>query len=382
MANPVAPATTAIVVGAGAIGSCTAFFLAQKGLSVTLIEQCSIACAASGKAGGFLALDWCDNSPVGPLARASFRLHEQLAQELGGSNYGYRRVNTLSLAVDEPKNPSSPPRTKPSLPPWIDGSVKSSTSLGSTHTTAQVHPQLFTQTIVSHAVEKYGAQLLIGKVHEISFDNNSRVTGVVVDGNPFPAQIVVLAMGPWSSTNSLISSLTTVSGLKAHSIVLKPKDPAAISPHALFLKYRTREGREMDPEIYPRPTGEVYICGMSEQVVVPDDPNQISPRKESIAMLERIAGTVSTQLSDAELYAEQACFLPCSEDGLPLIGKFPGVDGVYIATGHSCWGILNAPATGASLAELIADGRSKLVDLKPFDPARFARASRTRAVHI
>ena len=42
----------------------------------------------------------------------------------------------------------------------------------------------------------------------------------------------------------------------------------------------------------------------------------------------------------------------------------------YVATGHSVWGILNAPATGEAMAELIADGRARSVDLSPFDPSR------------
>jgi glycine/D-amino acid oxidase-like deaminating enzyme len=32
--------------------------------------------------------------------------------------------------------------------------------------------------------------------------------------------------------------------------------------------------------------------------------------------------------------------------------------------------MLNAPATGLALAELIVDGAASLVDLRPFDPAR------------
>ena len=59
-----------------------------------------------------------------------------------------------------------------------------------------------------------------------------------------------------------------------------------------------------------------------------------------------------------------------SEDGLPLIGAVPGVDGAYVATAHSVWGMLNAPATGEAVAELIADGTSSHVDLAPFSPAR------------
>jgi hypothetical protein len=49
-----------------------------------------------GKAGGFLALDWNDASPVGPLARTSYALHQQLAQTLPGT--GYRPVNTLQVS--------------------------------------------------------------------------------------------------------------------------------------------------------------------------------------------------------------------------------------------------------------------------------------------
>jgi len=52
------------------------------------------------------------------------------------------------------------------------------------------------------------------------------------------------------------------------------------------------------------------------------------------------------------------------------------VRGVFVATGHGPWGILNAPATGLAMAELVADGAAKLVDLRPFDPARLPAARR------
>ena len=59
-----------------------------------------------------------------------------------------------------------------------------------------------------------------------------------------------------------------------------------------------------------------------------------------------------------------------TEDGLPLIGKVNGTRGVYVATGHNVWGILNAPATGEAMAEQIIDGAARSVDLTAFDPAR------------
>jgi glycine/D-amino acid oxidase-like deaminating enzyme len=36
------------------------------------------------------------------------------------------------------------------------------------------------------------------------------------------------------------------------------------------------------------------------------------------------------------------------------------------------WGILNAPATGEAVAELILDGAAHSVDLSSFNPARLA----------
>jgi glycine/D-amino acid oxidase-like deaminating enzyme len=59
-----------------------------------------------------------------------------------------------------------------------------------------------------------------------------------------------------------------------------------------------------------------------------------------------------------------------TQDGLPLVGAIPGARGAYVATGHSVWGILNAPATGEAVAELILDGATRAVDLSSFDAAR------------
>ena len=67
--------------------------------------------------------------------------------------------------------------------------------------------------------------------------------------------------------------------------------------------------------------------------------------------------------------AEQACFLPCTDDSVPMIGEILGMKGCYVATGHSCWGILNGLATRAAMAELVIDGHSTIVDLSKFSPA-------------
>src|SRR5690606_10218169 len=52
------------ICGGGVIGASTAYFLSRRGAEVIVIESTGVACAASGKSGGFLALDWCDGTAL------------------------------------------------------------------------------------------------------------------------------------------------------------------------------------------------------------------------------------------------------------------------------------------------------------------------------
>jgi D-amino-acid dehydrogenase len=60
---------------------------------------------------------------------------------------------------------------------------------------------------------------------------------------------------------------------------------------------------------------------------------------------------------------------PATPDGLPLIGAVPGLDNIYLATGHGMLGVTLAPATANLLAPLVLEGRAA-PELAPFDPAR------------
>ncbi|HYM69383.1 MAG TPA: FAD-binding oxidoreductase, partial [bacterium] len=60
-------------------------------------------------------------------------------------------------------------------------------------------------------------------------------------------------------------------------------------------------------------------------------------------------------------------------DGLPVIGRIPGYDNLYVATGHGMLGVTLAPATAVAISELMRLGETT-ADLSPFDPGRFGRA--------
>ncbi len=71
-----------VIYGGGVIGASIAYFLSCLGARPVVVESTGVACAASGKSGGFLALDWCDDTPLEQLARRSFELHLNRLREL------------------------------------------------------------------------------------------------------------------------------------------------------------------------------------------------------------------------------------------------------------------------------------------------------------
>src|SRR5580704_5735732 len=84
-----------LICGGGVIGCSIAYFLARRGVKAMVIEGTGLACAASGKSGGFLARDWCEGTPLAPLTRRSFDLHAALAETIA-DDWGYRRLATYA----------------------------------------------------------------------------------------------------------------------------------------------------------------------------------------------------------------------------------------------------------------------------------------------
>ena len=50
-----------------------------------------------------------------------------------------------------------------------------------------------------------------------------------------------------------------------------------------------------------------------------------------------MASELSSTLRNGKVLKQTACFLPCSDNGKPSIGKIPKYEGAYIAAGHGCW---------------------------------------------
>ena len=173
----------------------------------------------------------------------------------------------------------------------------------------------------------------------------------------------MIAAGPW--TNGIAGlDLPRVHALEGTSLVFKVKDGPA-EPLACFIDYHGSDGSRDSPEVVARADGTVYVSGLSAQPPLPADPAHVTPVPATADRLLAMVKAFAPGLARSQVIARQACFRPVMRDGLPLIGPVPGAEGAFIATGHSVWGMLNAPATGELMADLVL-GRITRLDATPF----------------
>ncbi|GAA5977487.1 hypothetical protein JCM11641_000979 [Rhodosporidiobolus odoratus] len=401
------------IIGAGIIGSSTAYQLATllhqrnkaNDTTITLIEGSFIAAGASGKAGGLLALDW-HGPDTANLAALSYNLHASLASEhSGASRWGYRKLDTLSISADlSSSSASSSPAAKPrasklkhaDLFPWLNKDVlRGSEVLGSTDTTSQVHPEQFTKAMVELAQEK-GVKVVYGTVEGLTKPASlgAEPYTLTISSRDDPnststlsADQIVVCAGPW--TGQLLETLgiedraagraKAIRGSRAHSVVLKTAQGRELPAQAVFTSIKTKGGHA-EPEIYNRPDGTSYCCGPTDSSPLPTHASQVTTSPTSISQLLHQTAQLAPRYLDTEnkeeggkykatVEREQACFLPV-ESGDPVIGRVEGEGGrgVWVGSGHSCWGICNGPGTGLVLAEMLLDGKAKSANVDALAP--------------
>ena len=390
--------------GGGIIGCCSAYYLTRHPSfdpsrhSVTLLEASEIAGGASGKAGGLLA-QWAYPSSIVPL---SYKLHADLAQEHNGKDrWGYREVNCGQLVARgrqlsqqnttrgeehkslEKRSAAALGKLKSAKVPsdldWIEPELlRGYESMSGPGETAQVHPYLFTTSMAKLAEEK-GAKITLGSVTKIDYDGDA-VQSVTYtekqseESRTIPATDVVISAGPW--TRSVLPEVP-ITAMRAHSVVIRPTRP--VSAYTLFTNIEIPANFDPSkpsrptvaaPEIYARPDATVYACGDGDQTVpLPATSADVEVDLERCQDIVNEVGSVSDELRDGEICARQACYLPNIRGG-PLIGH-AGAKGLYLAAGHTCWGIQNAPGTGKVISEFVFDGGAKSAKISSLDPRKF-----------
>ncbi|KAF8843475.1 FAD dependent oxidoreductase [Paxillus ammoniavirescens] len=404
-----------VIIGGGIIGCTTAYYISRHPLyspsttSITVLEASAhgISQGTSGKAGGLIA-KWAYPRE---LVDISFPEHVKLAKEHNGKErWGWRFVECgnwegrgedltseigsgvgkggkrksleKKLGLDHEPEPGlqsgSSRRVQTGHPDdlnWVKEHLTDSYSpMSAPDGTAQVHPYLFTTSMMDLAAEK-GATLLRGSVTSIEREEG-QVSGVryrdpTDNSSKFlPATHVILSAGAWSP--SIIPSLP-ISATRAHSVVIRPRPDVTIAPYVIFTEIALPRGQVVTPEIYARPDNEIYACGPGDDSSLPGNVDDVAVDETACQSIWEHVASISTEFREGTIEKRQACCLPIvSVGGGPIIGEAQKIArGVYIATGHTCWGICNAPGTGKVIAELILNGKMYSRNLKELAPSRF-----------
>jgi D-hydroxyproline dehydrogenase subunit beta len=378
----------AVVVGAGIVGVCTAWELARRGRPVTLIDQRGVASGSTGLGEGNVL---CGDKNVGPeleLTLAGLRLYDVIEQTLGPLAR-IRRKGSLIVHPDletwelEPHRVARlgqagvsarliEPGELRRLEPELTGPV-----YGASHFEAdlQCDARAITRGLAVEA-QALGCRLRTRTRVEAILVRDGRVAGVRVGRELIEAGTVVLAAGAWSAP------LADTAGL-ALPVAPRKGQLARVRlprPDERFLRHKIIDGgyllsvaspageRQVSTVVETTAEGNVIVGSSRERSGF--DP---SVDIELAATMQARAARLVPGLADGMIEDVWVGFRPWLPGGLPAIGASRRVPGLIVGAGHEGAGVAHGPITGRLLAQLIA-GEPTAIDLRAFDPDRFAEA--------
>ena len=94
-------------------------------------------------------------------------------------------------------------------------------------------------------------------------------------------------------------------------------------------------------------------------------------------MKRMLAHRMGAAFADVEVNPRRcwAGMYEMTPDHHAIIGRAPGVEGLFLANGFSGHGVMHSPATGKIISELIVDGAASFVDASKLRAERFAEGN-------
>ena len=385
-----------IVVGGGVVGTSIAYELSRRGLNVTIMDGTGLGSGSSGHGHGSLHLAG-RNFPTDDffsLARFSSSIYPSFVEGLladSGIDPLYHELPGLFLALDDEevrtfRGVYEKYRTQIDVR-WIDGEecqaieprVNKETIAGLVQPSGQVDAYLMCLAGAA-AVEHHGGRVLNQHATGLLKKKN-RIVGVEHEKGSIEADIVVLSMGAWSwFAGSWVGFPVPVRPL--HGELVHARLPG--EPFRAFIM-SSKHGC-----VLPRRDGLLLVGATGGNVsgdksaaaahgFDPLDPTPpsflIEPRPGDREIILEGAVRLVPSLDEANVVNHLFGIRPLSADGMPIIGPAPGLDGLFLATGHGTKGIHLSPATAMLTADYIVNGSAtKDVPSIPFLPDRFMAA--------
>jgi len=346
-----------VLIGAGVVGLTTALKLAERNVSVTLLDRQEVGREASWAGAGMLppGNPVHATTPEARLRSYSHSLWPEFAEELvarTGIDIGYHICGAIEVC-----NAEASDLLQKNYEHWKAEGLRAerfSSSELRQHVTGvdarfdsaiylpdfgQVRNPHYLLALKSACFQR-GVKIL-EHVDELDIrQSGDRITEVRVDGRSLQFDSICFTAGAWSA--SLLQPLGV-------SIPVKPVRGQIVQLQLPTQPFRCviELGRRY---LVPRRDGLVLI-GSTEE----DAGFVKQTTTEGVAGLLEFAASLVPSLGSAEVVKTWAGLRPWSPDELPLLGRVPGVSNAFIGAGHFRSGLQMSPATGMILADLMLE---------------------------
>lgn len=348
-----------IVVGAGVVGSAVALALVQQGARVTLVDRDDPLQNASYGSLAWLNVSSCTDPIYGAIRLQSLSMWHGIAEQtdcpvsLPGAVLWEQDAHGIADQVSFLSELGAPARQI------------SQTELGQLEPGLAVLPEAALFTPIegfaypglvadwfSIAAEDSGATVHDGVEVRRLLTQDNRVTGVeLMDGETLMADHVVVAAG--AETPNLLGTIDQKVPLtRSPGLLVRSTPGTPVAAHFLAT-----------PNVHFWQSSEGWVLAGADYSGAPSGDDSAQAAQQILADVMTLFPGIGALQVDEIIVRDR----PMPKDDRPLVGRLPGLDGVYVATTHS--GMTLAPLIAAVVAEEILTDK-ELPQFAPYRPDR------------
>lgn len=377
--------SSVLIAGCGIVGAATAFFLARRGVKVTVIDREGPAAAATGAADGAVSVASKRPGPMMVAALSGVALYRELLAERVLTDL-FKPRSTFIIAASEEECAVLEAHASALSGEGVDVEMLARDALHSRFPALSPAARLGVEVkgdghaigyrIVNRLLAASGVSVRRGvEARYLIETQDGRVAGIATDQGDFHADAVVIAAG--NGAAGLLRLNGVMKPRKGQLLVterapaLNAAMPGSIMSGRYLLSKGSQKGVETSARGYglvvdPLVTGQFLIGGTRED----SDARQTNDL-EAVRRILTDAVSLVPGLAGVRLLRAFAGVRTAVIDGLPMVGRWPARENLFVAAGFEGDGICLGPVMGQAIAALTC-GEKPMLDLAPFRPERFA----------